>query len=136
MVLLSPYKIHRVLGRDTLMNAAIYHRDRAMYYVARPWASGYMYFISDARAVIFYVCLIYLAQRVMNGRTVDEDALQTGTIRRWGNSVENVRKQLSPADQVRVRLNLQAETYMGVFLPNWYKQKPDGLPWPVVESHH
>jgi hypothetical protein len=135
MVLISPYKSSRILGRDTLMRQSIMHRDRLMWFFARPWATGWMYYVTDARFVVGWVTFWYFCQRVKHARSIEEDETQRTLIRRWGNSVENVRKQLSPADQVRVRTNIQVEEYHGCFLPVWWKEKPAGMPWPVAEAH-
>ena len=134
MVFFSPYKSSRILGKDTLMRATIRRRDLMMYYFARPWATGWMYYVTEARFVIAWVTGWYLVQRSFTA-TIEEDEYQRSTIRRWGNSVENVRRQLSPADQVRVRVNLEKEMYYGFFLPEWWKKKPEGMPWPAAEAH-
>jgi hypothetical protein len=136
MVFLSPYKSSRILGRETLLAPAIKHRDRIMYFFARPWATGYFYYISDARFVIFWTTFWYFCQRVKHARSIEEDEYQRTIIRRWGGSVDSVRKQLSAADQVRVRVNLESEIMHGCFLPAWVRFKPAGLPWPEGESHH
>ena len=134
MVFFSPYKATRILGKDALRGPAMFHRDLVMWYFARPWATGWMYYVTDAKLVIGWVTFWYLCQRKFHS-TIEEDEIQRTTIRRWGNSVDNVRKQLSPADQVRVRVNIENEMYHGVFLPAWVRKKPEGLPWPDAPAH-
>eukprot|EP00672_Neobodo_designis_P015586 CAMPEP_0174826934 /NCGR_PEP_ID=MMETSP1114-20130205/339_1 /TAXON_ID=312471 /ORGANISM="Neobodo designis, Strain CCAP 1951/1" /LENGTH=136 /DNA_ID=CAMNT_0016060507 /DNA_START=36 /DNA_END=446 /DNA_ORIENTATION=+ len=136
MVFLSPYKSHRILGRDFLLNAAIKHRDRLMYVFARPWATGAYVYVTDCRPVITVVCVYYFMQRFKHGRSIEEDEFQRTTIKRWGNSVDNVRKQLTPGDQVRVRTCVQQETYYGCMLPTWVRFQPEGHPWPGPAEGH
>ena len=130
----SPYKSNRILGRDFLLKASINHRDRLMYFFARPWATGIWVYVTDARFVIGAVTFWYGCQRIKHGRSIEEDEFQRTTIKRWGDSVENVRKQLSPADQVRVRTCVQQEMYYGCMMPTWIRVKPAGHPWPGVEA--
>merc|ERR1719502_1595839 len=85
--------------------------------------------------VVGWTTFWYLVQRIKHGRSIEEDEVQRTTIKRWGDSVDNVRTQLSAGDQVRVRTAADAEMYHGVMLPVWYKQKPEGMPWPQAPSH-
>jgi len=134
MVLISPYKSSRVLGADFLKGAVEKHKMFTFWTTARPWAHGILMWCGDVRILISVMTAYYYVGRYHVSR-VAEDEYQRTMIKRWGNSLENVRMHLTPGDQVRVRTYIEYEQYKGVFLHKDEKFRPDGMPWPAEAGH-
>ena len=136
----STYKSSRVLSRDFGMSYVMKWRGLAEYVSNRPW-NNWFYFIvpGDVRIIIVGLTVSYFPRKwFVDHQDIGELANKT-VLMRWGNSVEEVRKNLSPADQVRARQYHEWERVHAFFLPKNCFIKQDGCPLPGPElypKHH
>lgn len=136
MVFLSPYRSSRLVAPTFMKN--ITDRTRAMseWYTNRPWASGYMIYISDARMPIAVTCTIYYMTKYFQS-VLDDEEYDKVVINRWGGSIEAVRQNLTPEDYVRARAYFQWEKGNSVFLAPKMINMPEGMDLPgPAPAHH
>ena len=92
----------------------------------RSWNVGWAMFPMDVRVMISLCCCIHYISRHNRWMCEREDVERT-MLRRWGGSVESVRKSLSKEDQIRVRTYVDFEDYCAMFIPNYLLHKPAGF---------
>jgi hypothetical protein len=110
----------------------------SQYYVQRPWNGNFMHFIFfDPRLNIMYIFLAYWLKRYYWDRNIEADEFDRLLIERWGGTLEEVRKNLSPGDQVRARVQGQIEKSYSVFIkPPRAPPGMNDLPLPTAHAHH
>jgi hypothetical protein len=131
----SPYKNSRFVAKEFLKSVVNKHRSIGENLFARPWAHGYPMYMPDARFPISFCCIWYFCQRYFDAKEAASDDFNRTLIKRWGGTVDAVRKNLSPEDQARARVYMQFEQYMSVMMPASLLFKPDGLDLPEGERH-
>src|SRR5688572_20391671 len=123
-MLLSPYKCSRIFAPGFMKSLTDRSRGFAEYYVQRPWAHGYMVYMTDARFPPAIACFLYFCNRFTQSR-VEEDEFDRVIIERWGGNVDAVRQHLAnPDDYARARAYAQYEHYQGSFMAPELKYLP------------
>ena len=109
MVLFATYRNARLVPKNFMKPWVDWHRSIGEYWNNRPWAHGafLMPGFSGMTTFLFWLVPWYVLQR-------------------WGPSLEDVRKNLSPEDQARARGFYFFERVHGNFLPAKWKYAPAG----------
>ena len=137
----STYKSSRVLSRDFGMTYALKFRGLAEYISNRPW-NNWCYFIipGDVRIIIVGLSISYFPRKWFVDHQDSSELASKTVLMRWGGSIEEVRKNLSPADQVRARFYHEYEKHHAFFLSKNLYIKQDGCPLAGPElysqNHH
>ncbi len=138
MVFFATYRNARVVPKDFMKPWVLWFRSIGEYWGNRPWAHGAFLLsgFSGMTTFLFWLVPWYFTQRQYMVREWDNDEYERTLIQRWGPTVEDVRKNLSPADQARARGFHFFERVHGVFLPNKWKFAPAGCDLPGPSSQH
>lgn len=128
MVLFATYRNARLVPKNFMKPWVDWHRSIGEYWNNRPWAHGafLMPGFSGMTTFLFWLVPWYVLQRQYMIKEWDNDEYERTLLQRWGPSLEDVRKNLSPEDQARARGFYFFERVHGNFLPAKWKYAPAG----------
>ncbi|EPY39198.1 hypothetical protein AGDE_04730 [Angomonas deanei] len=88
------------------------------YWFQRAWNGSLMFFIpGEYRLWAVCIPIIYWVHRWHNDHTLETDGIEKALIQRWGGSVEAVRQNLTPQDQLRARGFVDLEKLYSAYGP-------------------
>ncbi|CCW70962.1 unnamed protein product [Phytomonas sp. Hart1] len=126
MVLFSTYKAQRILPNSFLKQSVLRARAITEFYWHRPWNGTLMWLLpGDFRIWAVAIPIVYFFHRWHNDHVLDHDFCEKAMIKRWGGSLEEVRK-LSPQDQLRVRSFIELEKLYASYGPKDLVVQPQG----------
>ncbi|EPY24160.1 hypothetical protein STCU_02371 [Strigomonas culicis] len=127
MVLFSTYRSARLVDKAFLMSPVMRMRAFADYHFQRAWNGTLMFVIpGDYRMWAVYIPIIYFMHRWQSEHALEIDLVEKSLINRWGGSVEAVRKNLSPQDQLRARSFTDIEKLYSAYGPKDVNIQPAG----------
>lgn len=136
MVFVSTYRSTRLIARHAFRDQVMRLRAFGDYYFQRTWNGTLMWVIpGDVRLWATVVPLIYFVHRWHNDHTLETDYIEKALILRWGGSVEEVRKNLSPEDQLRARSTYDLEKLYSAYGPKELLIQPPGNPLPGKDHY-
>eukprot|EP00744_Colponema_vietnamica_P004747 GILI01007025.1.p1 GENE.GILI01007025.1~~GILI01007025.1.p1 ORF type:complete len:149 (-),score=34.85 GILI01007025.1:138-548(-) len=136
MVFLSTYKSSRVLGPNAFKSGALKARAVSEYYFQRSWNMQFVFIVfGEYRLYMVLVPFIYFFHRWHVDRIDSIEETEKVLIKRWGGSVDAVRKNLTPAEQIISRAYHERERYHSFFAPTEFYVAPEGSPLPGASGH-
>lgn len=135
MVFLSTYKSSRVVGPNLFKAGTLKARAFTDYYFNRTWNMQFAYIVfGEYRIWMVIAPFIYFFHRYHVDRIDSIESNEKVLIKRWGGSVDEVRKNLTPAEQLIARAYHDREKIHSFFAPKDFYVAPEGCPLPKA-SH-
>eukprot|EP00758_Cryptobia_borreli_P012453 Tbor_TRINITY_DN5749_c0_g4::TRINITY_DN5749_c0_g4_i2::g.20973::m.20973 len=137
MVFLSTYKNSRLVSKTFLKPHTDKFRAVTDYIFNRSWNAQFCYIVfGEVRLYCVLVPFIYFYFRYHHDRVDMIESFDKVLIKRWGGTPEEVRRQLSPGEQVIARNYHYLEKFHSFFGPKDLIYKPLGCPLPSAEEEH
>lgn len=137
MVFFSTYRSKRLVAPGLLIPQVNKARALADYYFGRAWSGSLQWALpGDMRMWAVGICFIYFYHRWHNDHTLEVDNYEKSLILRWGGSLEAVRRNLSPQDQLRARSFVDTEKLYSSYGPKDIIIQPAGDPLPGKGYYH
>ncbi len=131
MVFFSTYKSSRLVAKDAFKAQTLRHRCWGEYILHRSWAGTLNGLVTgECRLWIVVAFALIYGQRFSHYTKMGRDENERNMINRWGGTLEEVRKNLSPADQARANAYYNRELYLAFMGPKDTFLKPEGMDLP------
>eukprot|EP00658_Telonema_sp_P-2_P017440 TRINITY_DN16778_c0_g1_i2.p1 TRINITY_DN16778_c0_g1~~TRINITY_DN16778_c0_g1_i2.p1 ORF type:complete len:136 (-),score=50.44 TRINITY_DN16778_c0_g1_i2:429-836(-) len=131
MVFLGVYKNNRLVSNTFLKPQIDKFRAVGDYCIHRAWNAQFAFIVfGEVRIYAVLVPFIYFYFRYHHDRVDAIEQTEKSVIERWGGSVDAVRKNLTPGEQVIAKNYAELEKYHSFFGPKDLIIKPAGCPLP------
>jgi hypothetical protein len=132
----SGYKSSRIVS-PTFMKAQIeQYRAFGDYVWNRPWSGFYCLIALDPRFYCVFIPVCYWIHYYHHERITTRKAGDAMLCKRWGPTVEDVRKNLTPSEQLIVRNFRLWEQANGLMVAHHIRFRPQGCDLPTFEDVH
>jgi hypothetical protein len=133
-MIFSSYRKDRFVSKGFLKGAVDYYRSFGDYYMSRPWAGMDFGTPLELRVLLIFVPFMYMIHYWQVEHNLHNKKLDAAMMKRWGPSVDDVNKKLTPAEQLIVRNFRQWEINNGMIAPDHVRHRPEGCPLPTYED--
>ena len=131
----STYSNSQLLGKSFFPKSRQFMSDTGSYWFQRSWNFNFHFLLQgDIRFYITFIPFTYWYHRYFVDRVDVSESLEKAVIMRWGGTVEEVRKVLTPAEMVIAKNYNSMEIWYATYSPQHMLRKPLGCPLPGQEE--
>ena len=130
----SSYRKDRFVSKTFLKGILDKYRAFGDNILNRPWGSHYMGMALDIRVLIVCAPLVYFIHYYQVERVAHKKHLDAALVKRWGPTTEDVRRKLTPEEQLIVRSWRGHEVRLGLGMPPHMRNRTEGCTLPTFHD--